>query len=253
MLFLSRHLRPALNREESGIAIAEILTSAVIIVLILSANAYALVSAYSAYGTAESANKAYQIINKQFAYFRQAPFSQLGTTVPTGTTAPVPNCDPYSSPFNGENVSLLPAAAAFKYNSAAVEVPFQICQAIQYPSQAKPVTLYSFSGTRKVGSTGSNTPGGLGVTYTYQTVITNVTTASFDSTTLPVQSDTNSYYNPKRITVTVKWRENDSAGNPKTQQVRLSTIRTPTISECVPSGIRDSNGAVIGRTGCGAS
>jgi hypothetical protein len=250
MLFLSSRLRPALNRDESGIAIAEILTSAIIIVLILSANALALISAYTAYSTSESANKAYQIINKQFAYFRQAPFNQLGTTTQGNA---VPKCDPLTSPFNGENVSLMPAASAFKYSGATAEIPFQLCQQIQYPSQAKPVVLYDVSGNQKVSSNGSTAPGGLGVKYTYQTVITNVSTNSFDSTSLPMQSDSSTAYNPKRITVTVKWDENDSSGTTKTQQVRLSTIRTPTVAECVPTGVRDSNGAVIARAGCGAS
>lgn len=260
MLFFSSRLRCPIRDNESGIALAEVMAAAIIIVLVLTANAYALLSAYNAYGTAENANKAYQIINKQFAYFKQAPFNKLGTvTQPNAlpkTAAGGAACDAFASPSpsTGENVSVIAKNSAYKYTDDSNEVPFQFCQAIQYPAQAKPVTLYNVLGGRKQGVDGTDSPGGLGITYYYQTVITNVGTNTFDSNTLPQNSDSTTFYNPKRITVTVRWVENDSQSGSdtrKTQQVRLSTVRTPLISECVPTGIKADSGAPIALNGCG--
>lgn len=260
MLFFSSRLNRPIRDNESGIALAEVMASAIIIVLVLTANAYALLSAYNAYGTAENANKAYQIINKQFAYFKQASFDSLGTVTQSNslpkTAAGGAACDPLTTPFpaTGENVAIINKTKAYKYTSDSNEVPFQFCQAVQYPAQAKPVTLYDVTGARKLASDGTTSPGGLGITYYYQTVITNVGTGTFDSNTLPQNSDSTTFYNPKRITVTVRWVENDSQSGSdtrKTQQVRLSTVRTPLISDCVPGGVKDANGATIGLNGCG--
>jgi Tfp pilus assembly protein PilV len=232
--------------REAGIALPEAMISLVIIAIVLVANALALLSAYSAFGSADNNNKAYQLINQQFAVFKQAPWAKLGTVVQTGATA---GCDTYASPFNNESVAAIPATGAYGYTSADSSSPLQYCQGYQYPARgAKPVMRYTVTGGDL--QQPDNAQAGLGITYYVTTVITNVSTSTFDNSTVSVQHDATTHYNAKRITVTVKWTENDSSGNSKQQQLRMSTVRTPGLNECVPTGVKDSSNNAVIATGC---
>lgn len=225
--------------REAGIALPEAMIAAIIIVIVLTANAFALLSAYAAFGSADNNNKAYQLINQQFSVFKQAPWAKLGT-VPQTNTNPIAGCDAYADPYNNENVAAVAAANSYGYTSDQSSSPLQYCQAIQYPARgAKPVLQYAVDGSKL--QQPENAQAGLGITYYVTTVITNVTTGTFDGASVSTQHDATTHYNAKRITVTVKWTETDSQGAAKQQQLRMSTVRTPGINECVPSGIPNAD------------
>jgi hypothetical protein len=237
--------------REAGIALPEAMIAAVIIVIVLTANAFALLSAYAAFGSADNNNKAYQLINQQFSVFKQAPWVKLGTVVQTSSTPPA-GCDAYADPYNAESIAMIPAASSYGYTADDSTSPLQYCQGYQYPARgAKPVLQYTVSGGQL--QQPANAQAGLGITYYVTTVITNVSTSTFDGSSVSTQHNATTHYNAKRITVTVRWTENDSQGNSKQQQLRMSTVRTPNLNECVPSGVpnADSNATTLPiATGC---
>jgi len=246
--FTSR-LRLPHRSAEDGIALAESMVAAVIIVLVLTANALGLLAAYNAYGSAENFGKAYQIVNKQFSYFKAAPWSGIGTAPQTSTTT---GCDIYTSTFNSEPVASLPVETSYGYTTVNNGSPFQFCQGLVYPYNGSgPQTIYNADEsvhTDATNKTGSQQ--GLGITFYYQTVFTNVTSASFDGSNSGVSYNATNHYTPKRMTVTVRWSETDSSGNTKTQMVRMSEVRTPLISECVSPTVKDASGNQITAAGC---
>lgn len=186
------------SSAESGIALVEALIATIIILIVLVATAAGLSSSFGASSSSQNRNKATQLINSQIAIAKQAPYAKLGLATPTGSTT---GCNNWSTSYNGEQEVII--TAPFKSLS--------YCQTKQY--------------------------GGVGITFYIETQVTYVVDAGFNGSSENV-AIIGTHYNPKRVTVTVRWNETaDSSGAAVTSSVKASWIQTPTISDCIPPGL----------------
>jgi Tfp pilus assembly protein PilV len=183
--------------SESGVALAEAMIAAVIILIVLVATALGITSSFSASTSSENLNKANQLINEQISVAKQATFSRLGLATPTSTVG----CSTYSAVFNGENVA----------TSSNPFPDISYCQEKQYS--------------------------GVGITFYVETQVTYVQNGGYDSSSQnPVINGT--HYNPKRVTVTVRWSEEaDATGTAIVKSTKMSWIKTPSIVDCIPAGL----------------
>jgi len=193
-----------LHTDESGIALAEAIVAAAIILLILVATAGGLTASFGATSSTQNRATATQLVNKQIAIAQQSPYVQLGVPAPS----PTPDytkvkCNPYTDASRTGEVKVVVAS------------PPGYFPGLNYCETVKP---------------NSN----VGITYYVETQVTYVT--NFDGNA--VVNTTISPIRPKRVIVTVTWAESaDSTGKEKYSSYTGSWISVPTIGECPPSNL----------------
>jgi len=196
--------------QESGLSLPEVLVAAVIIVLVLTFTAAGLASSFGISGKTENSNKATQAINDQIAIAKQARYADLGMKTPTA--AETENCSPWTTTFNGEQ---------------------KVITSVNYPS-------LNYCLTKQYSN--------VGIKFYIETQITYVNDTSYDNSIEPV-TVTNTSYQPKRVTVTVRWSDTvDDDGEAIPSSRTMTWVETPSIQECIPPGL--SSTATSPATGC---
>ncbi len=187
------------KRNEEGIALVEVLIAASMVLVLLIASAQAFSSAFGTSVTSGNRTQAISYAQEVIAISHQAPFNQVGLTVPT--SVPSQCSTTWSGSFNGSP---------------------EIINATAYPGlvycQTQPIV-----GTDQV--------------FVIYTNITQVPSSGFDNSSISVNTS-GTYYIPRRVTVTVTWfdsiNQNASSGF---ESLSISDVRTPNLAECIPPGV----------------
>jgi type II secretory pathway pseudopilin PulG len=189
--------------QEDGITLAEVMVAIVVIAILLVASASAFATAISASVLSQTRNQAIQISQDIISVAKQAPFSKLGLVLPQGSDTPPSQCsETWTGKYNGINI----ITQTTKYPGLVY------CQTVEIPDTG---LVYA--------------------AYTYITPITYSNTDNFDAPSATA-GNYGSKWVPRRVTVKVVWFDNiKNDGSVTYQSVTQSYIRTPTISDCIPT------------------
>jgi hypothetical protein len=95
--------------------------------------------------------------------------------------------------------------------------------------------------------TTNNPAGGVGTVFVVETDVTWVNSAAYDGVNSNSQncySGSTNCYMAKRVTVTVRWINTDSAGTSHLQSQTASIVLAPSVDDCIP--VSDSNFSLSG-------
>lgn len=212
MLIRLKQLNPARRNaektEENGFTIAEIMIAAVVMLIVLVSAAYGLANSVKSTSYVENFTKATQLANQQIAIAKQAPYRQLWIERET---------DP-------ENI------ASHKCNPTGNGAPVGNTWAIT--GEGDQYAGLEYCVTKRFGATT-----GVGATYYIQTEVAYILTGvAYDSSS--VGSTTPTRYFAKRVTVTVRWSDVQSASTEVIEnnyhEIQQTYTRTPGTGDCVP-------------------
>lgn len=205
------------ENPDRGFTVAEVMISAIIILIVVVSSAYGITSAIKSSVYVENAAKANQVANQQIALAKQAPFRQLWVA----RTSPATNLglgkcvDPVTSPAK-TGTSWATAGLMPKYKD------LDYC------------TIKRFGQGE-----------GVGTTFYVTTTVAYINNATaFDASSTLGTTPTN--YRAKRVIVTVVWK--DVAAGEGYHTIQQTYTRTPNLSECIPDTITSTGANLL--TGC---
>lgn len=207
------------RKQETGLSIVEVIVAATMMLIVLTATAYALTSGF---GTAEFSAKraqASQFAQQVISIAKQAPFDSVALGSNEAEVKHPPGVT-YETPDVCNKLAGLGAS-----NAIPTSVPENIVIDSTYPGLVY-CQSYTISGTKTVAGEGAS-PG----KYTVMTDITQVPTGGFDSNMVGNAALPLNGFVPRRITVTVWW------GDTNEFSIVSSYVRTPNFAECIPPGL----------------
>jgi type II secretory pathway pseudopilin PulG len=258
------------NRDEA-LSIVEVIVSIFIIVIVLTFTAVALTASFANSDASQNLNKAYQLINKQFSIAQQVSYDKLGIVPGEGTSQiNFVNGVIHDNDTSKSRIEALKCASQTTYAAAGANGDAYQSTAL-YKNELRVNLLYSNSGVSGVfdntngdpnsapgypvycayyqfgngfgGTTtdnGASVAKGVGTIFVVETDVTWVGNNGYGSDGSACQGAnsvaTNGCLPSKRVSVTVKWVENDANGNPHVVTAHSSFIRSPRLSECIPQG-----------------